>query len=258
MSESTAMALHRLEAKKRLGAIAHIILVGSGKGGVGKSFVACGLALTLARNGHRVGIFDVDLHGASVPSYLGLRPPLRSSRDGLEPKNVGGVKAMSVALLTGSNPVPMRGNEKEDLITQFFALTDWRDLDYLVVDLPPSTGDELLSAFRLFAGKSSLILVTTPSRSAMQVVSRLSRLAKIEGTPVRGVVLNMAFMVRKGRRLYPFGRQTKASVRRVLGSKVLVEFPLEPLVSSEGLLHLLRGRGDLSSAFTELAKTAIA
>jgi len=258
MNAPGASELHSLEAKKRLGGITHVVLVGSGKGGVGKSFVACGLALSLARKGHRVGIFDVDLHGASVANYLGLKPPLRSTRDGLEPKTVGGVRAMSVALLTGRNPVPMRGNEKEDLITQFFALTSWGTLDYLVVDLPPSTGDELLSVFKLFAGKCSLILVSTPSKSALQVVSRLSRLARTEAIPVVGVALNMAFMMRNKRKEFPFGRQGRESVRRELGSELLVEFPLYPAVNSTRLLSVLRGHNLVSAAFDALAGTAAA
>lgn len=256
MSQPETARLYQPEAMKRLGTIAHVILVGSGKGGVGKSFVACGLALTLARKGRRVGLFDVDIHGASVPLYLGLKPPLTSSKEGLEPKTAGGVRAMSVALLTGSNPVPMRGSEKEDLVTQFFALTNWGNLDYLVVDLPPSTGDELLSAFRIFAGKSSLILVSTPSTTSLQVVSRLSRLAKTEGTPIIGVALNMAFMLRGGRHEYPFGRSGRKSVGRALSSKVLAEFPLYPPVNSGTLLEVLRGRNPVSAAFESLARRA--
>ena len=117
---------------------------------------------------------------------------------------------MSVALLTGDNPVPMRGNDKKDLITQFLALTHWGRLDYLVVDLPPGSGDELLSAFDLFAGKSSLILVTTPSRNAVRVVSRLRQLAEIEKIPIEGIVVNMAYIVGgTTRKTSPFGRASR-------------------------------------------------
>ncbi|HME19437.1 MAG TPA: P-loop NTPase, partial [Nitrososphaerales archaeon] len=130
----------RLSAQKRLGKIGKVILVGSGKGGVGKSLVACGLGLKLSEAGYRTGILDIDLHGASVPNYLGVRPPVSSGAGGVVPKESGKVKVMSVALFTGDNPVPVRGGGKEGLITDLFALTDWGSLDFLVVDLPPSTG----------------------------------------------------------------------------------------------------------------------
>lgn len=166
-------------------------------------------------------------------------------------------KAMSVSLLTGHNPVPIRGYEKEELIKQFFALTNWGPLDFLLVDLPPGTGDELLSAFKLFAGKSTLILVTTPSKSALRVVWRLSRLAKAEGTPLCGVVLSVAFMRTRGGRVFPFGRQSLPSVRRELRSGVLVEFPLCAQVNTQRLASILRGRNDVSSAFEVLTRAVV-
>ena len=188
-----ATTFHDLLAKNRLGRIERVVLVGSGKGGVGKSLVACGLSLGLASKGFRTGILDVDVHGASVPDYLEVRPPVHSSRLGLQPKKSRGVKVMSVTLFTGNNPVPLSGSQKHDLIVQLFGQTNWGPLDYLVVDLPPSTGDELRSVLRLFGNKSRLVLVTTPSPRALSVVSRLRQLADSEKVPVEGIVLNMAY-----------------------------------------------------------------
>jgi len=242
-----------LEARKRVGGFRKIILVGSGKGGVGKSFVACAIALLLSEKGYRTGILDIDIHGASVPNYLEVKPPLRSTKNGLAPKVTNGLKVMSVALLAGDNPVPMRGSEKQDLITQFLALTDWGRLDYLIVDLPPSTGDELFSALDLFAGKSSLVLVTTPSRNAIGVVSRLRRLAETEGVPVEGIVLNMAYaQVGKRNRTFPFGRIDGRVLERALDSKMIAEIPLEPKVNQGGLRAVLKGRNATSAAFRSL------
>lgn len=250
---SNPFPFQRKEAQKRLEQFAKVILVGSGKGGVGKSFVACSIALLLSQKGYRTGILDVDIHGASVPNYLEVRPPLKSTRLGLEPKESHGLKVMSVALLAGDNPVPMRGSEKQDLITQFLALTDWGPLDYLVVDLPPSTGDELLSAFDLFAGRSSLVLVTTPSRNSINVVSRLRRLAETENVPVEGIVLNMAYAYEgRKRRTFPFGRADRKSLERTLDSTVIAEIPLEPRVNSESLRKVLRGRNRASVALRKL------
>jgi ATP-binding protein involved in chromosome partitioning len=241
------------QALKKLEQIKRVVLVGSGKGGVGKSFVACGLSLSLRSGGYSTGILDVDIHGASLPNYLGVKPPVRSGKDGMEPKRSGGVKVMSVALFTGQNPVPMRGKEKQSLITQLVALTNWGELDYLCVDLPPSMGDELLSAFRLFAGKSRLVLVTTPSRAAVSVVARLRRLADAEHVPVEGIVLNMAYSTVGGRKTYPFGRADRKSLESELDSKVIAEIPLEPRVSSQGLRAILRTENNVTRAFEALA-----
>lgn len=251
--EPSSLDFQKFEARKRVARFGKVILVGSGKGGVGKSLVACAMALLLADRGYRTGILDIDIHGASVPDYLEVRPPLNSTKDGLQPKECHGVRVMSVALLTGENPVPMRGDEKQDLITQFVALTDWGPLDYLVVDLPPGTGDEFLGAVDLFVGKATAVLVTTPSRNAISVVSRLRKLAKIERVPVLGIILNMAYTNDRGRKTYPFGRVDRNSLEERLDSTIIAEIPLEPRVNSESLHRLLLGRNTtMSTAFRRL------
>jgi ATP-binding protein involved in chromosome partitioning len=247
----------RLGAKKRLGQIGRVILVGSGKGGVGKSLVACGLGLRLSEAGYRTGILDTDLHGASVPHYLGVSPPVSSGAGGVVPKESGKVKVMSVALFTGDKPVPVRGGGKGGLITELFALTDWGSLDFLVVDLPPSTGDELLTAFGLFAPKSTLLLVTTPSPGSLSVVSRLRGLASSEGIPVGGVVMNMAFAEAGGKRIYPFGRAEASETESRLGAPLLAQVPLEPAVSRSGLRRALDAKTPFSDAFHEIAKRVL-
>ncbi len=242
------------EARKRVGQIGKVVLVGSGKGGVGKSLVACGLALGLADEGLATGILDIDIHGASLPNYLGVYPPLRSGKDGLEPKRVGDLKVMSVALFTGNNPVPIRGEQKQNLIAQLLSLTNWGKLDFLVVDLPPSMGDEVLTAFSLFAEKGTLVLVTTPSPNAVSIVSRLRQLADREKVPLQGIVLNMAYITNNGEKNYPFGKADRRSLERRLGSTIMAEIPLEPRVSTAGLRLVMRGQNELSKAFRELTK----
>jgi len=250
---TAAGTFYDLQAAGRLSAIGRVVLVGSGKGGVGKSLVACGLAIGLSRRGLRVGVLDVDVHGATVTDYLGLTPPVRSTGLGLEPKRRGRVKAMSVALFTGNNPVPLSGGQKQSVIVQLFAQTNWGSLDVLVVDMPPSTGDELRSVLRLFGPKSVMVLVTTPSPRAMRVVSRLRRLADSERVPVRGVVVNMAYLETGGARAFPFGRQTKEAVARALRAPVIAEIPLDRRLNSETLSEVLAGRTGVSRAFSELA-----
>jgi ATP-binding protein involved in chromosome partitioning len=240
--------------RKRLDQIRDVILVGSGKGGVGKSMIASAIAISLSKQGRKTGLFDVDLHGASVPNYLSLRPPLRSGKDGLEPKNLGGLKAMSIAFFAGDNPVPIRGIEKEGLIAHLMALTNWGELDHLIVDLPPGTGDEVLSAFSLFAGKCRLLLVTTPSKYAFNVVSLMCRLAEREKVPLTGVVLNMSYMLSGGRRIYPMGRTDFNRLKNVIGAKIIAEVPLEPMMNEQPFQVVLGKNSQLTKAIKGLTR----
>lgn len=243
MTEDRKTPFGRIEAERRLSKIKNVLLVGSGKGGVGKSFISASLALTLSRKGQRTAILDLDIHGASIPNYVGVRPPLESNKEGLEPKQVGFLKVMSIALMTGDKPTPLRGIQKENLITQLFSLTNWGNLDYLVIDLPPGTGDEILSAFRLFGTKARMILVTTASLNAIKIVSKLRALAKLEKIPVEGIVLNMGYLTSGGKRVYPFGRISWKALEKKLDTRVLAEVPLDPSVNSSTLGDLLGRKG---------------
>jgi ATP-binding protein involved in chromosome partitioning len=240
--------------EKRLNQIGDVILVGSGKGGVGKSMIASAIAISLSKQGMRTGLFDIDLHGASIPNYLGLRPPLRSGKNGLEPKKLGRLRAMSIAFFAGDNPVPIRGVEKEDLIAHLMALTDWGELDHLVVDLPPGTGDEVLSAFSLFSGKCRLLLVTTPSKYAFNVVSLMCKLAEREKVPLAGVVLNMSYMLSGRRRIYPLGRPDLNRMKKVIGARIIAEVPLEPRMNEESFQVVLKKSSQLAKVIRGLAR----
>jgi ATP-binding protein involved in chromosome partitioning len=242
-------------ARKRLNQIAAVILVGSGKGGVGKSMVSSAIALTLSKQGHRTGLLDIDIHGASIPEYLDLRPPLRSGENGLEPKRLGRLKAMSIAFFAGDNPVPVRGVEKEDLIAHLMALTNWGELDYLIVDLPPGMGDELLSAFSLFSPKCKLLLVTTPSKYAFNVVSLMCKLAAGEGVPLAGVVLNMSYMMDGRRKTYPLGRTDRVLLEKAIGAKFVSEIPLEPRINQRSFQEVLKEKNEFTKAVRDLTKT---
>ena len=248
------LPIQNREVAKKLSQIRKVILVGSGKGGVGKSLVASGLALSLSNNGKRTGILDLDIHGASLPHYLGVGPPLKSSKNGLEPKRAGKLKVMSMALLTGNNAVPVRGTKKQELIAQLFSITNWGKLDYLVVDLPPGTGDEVLSAFELFAEKCCLILVTTPSPNALNVVSRLGSLAKIERVAISGIVVNMAYSKMGKKTNYPFGRPDEKILEKTLDSNILAMIPLEPRINFQDIGVILLGHNEISRAMKELVE----
>jgi len=153
----------RLEA--RLGRIRHKVLVLSGKGGVGKSTVAVNIAASLARDGKRVGLLDVDLHGPSVPTMLRLTSEGIATDDGvLAPIEIGDLKVMSLGFLLRDQreAVIWRGPLKAGVIRQFLADVEWGDLDYLVVDAPPGTGDEPLSVCQLVGSTARAVIVTTP------------------------------------------------------------------------------------------------
>jgi ATP-binding protein involved in chromosome partitioning len=241
------------QALDRLRRVKHVVLVGSGKGGVGKSFVASALAVTLSKEGNSTALLDIDVHGPSLPSYLDVKPPIRSTKDGLEPKTVGKLKTMSVGFFTGDRPAPLKGGEKQALVTQLLAQTNWGKLDFLVVDLPPGTGDELLAAFRLFADNCRLILVATPSERALSVVAKLARLAKQEKVEVAGFVLNMSYLAVGGKKLYLMGKTTPKSMEKALGTKMLAEVPFEPKLNEDELLTVLKENKALAAAFSSVA-----
>lgn len=247
-------SIHEIESRKRLEKIGSVILIGSGKGGVGKSFVASALALTLSAKGFAAGILDLDIHGASLTNYLDVSPPIKSGRNGLRPKLAGSLRVMSIALLTGDNVVPIRGEKKQELVSQLFSITDWGKLDYLVVDLPPSTGDEVMTAFEIFSSKCSLVLITTPSPNAVNVVSRLRRLADSERIPLHGFVVNMAYALNGRKRVEVFGKFDPRHLEHVLDARFMTEIPLDPKVNSKRLDSILRSNSQVSRAFDRLAE----
>jgi Mrp family chromosome partitioning ATPase len=174
------------------------IVVLSGKGGVGKSTVAVNLATALALNGQRVGLLDVDIHGPSVPTMLGLEnETLKGGPDGLFPVEFGGLKIMSLGFLL-QNPddaVIWRGPMKMGVIKQFLTDVHWGDLDYLIVDAPPGTGDEPLSLCQLIQPLDGAIIVTTPQRVAAIDVRKSISFCRRLDVPVLGVVENMSGFV---------------------------------------------------------------
>lgn len=171
------------------------IVVLSGKGGVGKSTVAVNLAMELAISGLRVGLLDVDIHGPSVPTMLGLEnATLTGGPDGLFPVEMGNLKIMSLGFML-QNPddaVIWRGPMKMGVIKQFLTDVHWGDLDYLIVDAPPGTGDEPLSLCQLIQPLEGAIIVTTPQKVAAVDVRKSISFCKRLDVPVLGVIENMS------------------------------------------------------------------
>jgi len=172
------------------------VAVSSGKGGVGKSTVAVNLAVSLALDGARVGLMDADVYGPNVPIMLGAsdaRPEVDGNR--LIPIEAYGVKLMSMALLQpGDKPMIVRGPILHGLVKQFLSDVKWGELDYLIVDMPPGTGDVQLSLAQLVPVQGA-VLVTTPQDVAIADVRRALRMFETVAIPVLGVVENMSYFV---------------------------------------------------------------
>jgi len=177
--------------EERLGKVRRIIAVTGWKGGIGKSVTACTLALLLAKKGYKTGLFDLDFAGASDHLILGAAGLFPKEEKGLEPPLLEGVKFMSVVFFSGQKAVPLRGANVSDAIIELLAITQWGELDFLVLDMPPGINDAALDVMR-FARKAEVLAVTTPSVLARDVLGRSLALYRSLKVPVLGVVENMA------------------------------------------------------------------
>jgi len=197
--ESAEDFLERQALAERLCKIRHKILVLSGKGGVGKSTVAANLAVSFATQGFRTGLLDIDLHGPSIPKLLHLEGRTLDLRgSAMEPIAVGdNLKVISIGFLLRSpdDAVIWRGPLKMGVIKQFLRDVEWGELDYLVVDSPPGTGDEPLSICQLLDGADGAVVVTTPQDVAVADVRKCITFCRQVKMPVLGVVENMSGFV---------------------------------------------------------------
>ncbi|MFE3845513.1 P-loop NTPase [Thermoplasmatota archaeon] len=186
----------QIKIKQNLARIKHKIVVLSGKGGVGKSTVSANLAIGLSELGYDVGLIDCDIHGPSIPKILGVEDKIPEiSENGIMPVSVNKkLRVMSIALLSQSrdSPVIWRGPIKMGAIKQFLGDVIWGDLDYLIFDLPPGTGDEPLSIAQLISDNSGVIIVTTPQDVALLSVRKSINFVKKMNMPILGIIENMS------------------------------------------------------------------
>ena len=174
----------------RLKMVSRVIAVSSGKGGVGKSLVATTLALTLARKGCKVGLFDLDFTSPSTHIIIGAKNVQPKEEKGIVPPVVKGVEYMSLIYYCGDNAAPLRGADVSNALIELLAVTRWSKLDYLVIDMPPGIGDAVLDLIRLVK-RVEFLIVTTPSRLAFETVKKQLCLLQELKVPVIGVVENM-------------------------------------------------------------------
>lgn len=205
----------------------HFIAVASGKGGVGKSTVTVNLAVALARQGKRVGLIDSDIYGFSVPDMMGIEERPEQVGDKIKPIERFGVKVMSMGFFVEDNsPVVWRGPMLGKMLRNFFMEIDWGKLDYLLLDLPPGTGDVALDVHQMIP-QSKEIIVTTPHATAAFVAARAGSMALRTNHEIIGVVENMAYYEAKdGTRDYVFGKGGGARLAETLNTKLLAQFPL--------------------------------
>lgn len=226
-------------AKAWMVKVRHKIVVLSGKGGVGKSTVAANLAFALARKGHEVGVLDADITGPSIPKILGIRGrQLASGPPGIFPASGPlGMRVVSMDFLLPSDEAPViwRGPLKSVAIRQFLGDVAWGELDYLLVDLPPGTGDESLSIMQLIPGIDGVIIVTIPSEVSQIVVKKAVTFARNLNTPVIGIIENMSGFVcpKCGAKINILKVGGGRRIAEDLNTPFLGEIPIEPKVCED-------------------------
>jgi ATP-binding protein involved in chromosome partitioning len=212
----------------RPGSGVEFIAVASGKGGVGKSTVTVNLAVALARRGKRVGLIDADIYGFSVPDMMGIEERPQQVGDKIVPVERFGVKVISMGFFVEDNsPVVWRGPMLGKMLRNFFAEIEWGELDYLLLDLPPGTGDVALDVHQMIP-QSKEIIVTTPHATAAFVAARAGAMAIKTQHVIVGVVENMAYYECSGcgKRDYVFGRGGGGKLAEQLHTDLLAQFPL--------------------------------
>ena len=254
--------------QSRMAEIGHKLLVLSGKGGVGKSTVAANLAAALARTGKRVGLLDIDVHGPSIPKMMGVETrQVQGSEEGLLPVKVSeNLAVMSIGFLlpTRREPVIWRGPRKHGIIRQFLKDVAWGQLDYLVVDSPPGTGDEPMSIAQLVGSSAGAIIVTTPQEVAISDVRRCVAFCNEVSLPVVGILENMSGLVcpKCGERIDLFKRGGGVALAREMDLPCLGQIPIDPEVVTAGDagIPLLRDgpQSSAAKAFADVVDSILA
>lgn len=248
------------QPKPPIQGVKNLIAVGSGKGGVGKTTVAVNLAISLAQLGRATGLLDADVYGPNVPLMMGIRDQPYAIGDRIHPLEQHGVRLMSMGFLNpGDKPLVWRGPMLNSVIQQFLRGVEWGDLEYLVIDLPPGTGDVQLSLIQT-APVTGAIVVTTPSEVSLEDARKAVLMFRQVRVPILGIVENMSYMIapQSKERIDVFGQGGGKRTAETMSVPFLGELPLEPRIRIGGdsgrPVALLGESDDTSRAFLGLAR----
>jgi ATP-binding protein involved in chromosome partitioning len=230
-------APQQMPERQPIPGVKNLVAIASGKGGVGKTTVAVNLALALVKLGHKVGLLDADVYGPNVPIMLGTtQEPLATMDKRIIPVEVAGLKMISMGLLNpGDKPMIWRGPMLHSVITQFLRSVQWGELDYLVIDLPPGTGDVQLTLIQTVA-VTGAVVVTTPSTVALADVRKAIEMFRQVSVEVLGVVENMSTFAcpHCAKPIDIFGHGEGAKTAQAYGVPVLGEIEIDPRIRIGG------------------------
>ncbi len=247
------------QGPQALPGVQYVVAVGSGKGGVGKTTVAVNLAVSLAKLGHRVGLIDADIYGPNVPTMLGLsRQPNIVGDNRIEPLTAHGVKFMSIGLISpGDKPMVMRGPMLHGIIKQFLQQVVWGELDFLLIDLPPGTGDVVISLVQTVP-LTGAVVVSTGSSVALQDARKALEMFHQVNVEVLGLVENMSQMtLPDGTVLDVFGAGMTKQTAGQYGLAFLGSIDMDPRVregGDRGLPSALGSEGPRAREFMAIAQ----
>jgi len=257
------MQVQDQEIKEKLKDFKNKLLVMSGKGGVGKSTIAAYLAVGLAKKGHQVGLMDVDLHGPSIPRLLGLKGSIQSSAEsnkGIPLKYLPNMEVMSIEALLGDKDTATiwRGPLKIGVIKQFINDIAWSDLDYLVIDCPPGTGDEPLTIAQIIPDTKAVI-VTTPQEISLSDVRKSINFCHQVNMQILGLVENMSGLTCPfcGKTIDLFKTNGGMLTAKKAGLTLLGSLPLEPEIVSEGDIGSVAWMDNTDMPYTQRFTTIV-
>jgi ATP-binding protein involved in chromosome partitioning len=239
--------------------VKNLIAVGSGKGGVGKTTVSVNLAIALARQGFKVGLMDADVYGPNIPLMMGVRATPHAIGERIQPIEKHGVRVMSMGFLNpGDKPLVWRGPMLHSVIQQFLRGVDWGELDYLVIDLPPGTGDVQLTLIQT-APLTGAVVVTTPSDVSLEDARKAVHMFQQVRVPILGMVENMSYLLcpHCQERIDVFSHGGGRKTADQMNIPFLGELALDPAVRIGGDSGQPVTLGNNAPAFMQLAENVI-
>ena len=253
---------NKLEPNKR-SKVKHVVGVVSGKGGVGKSLVTSLLASQMQKRGFKVAIMDADVTGPSIPKTFGINKPLSADKDGVIPAYTeSGIKVMSVNLMLpkGDIPVAWRGPVVSNAIRQFWSETNWGDVDYMFIDMPPGTSDVFLTVFQSLP-VDAIVTVSAPQELVAMIVGKAVNLAHELDVPVVGLVENMAYFTcdECSKKHYIYGKPQGEEVAKRYDIPSFATLPLDPKFArlcDAGKVEEYEVNGALDGIIEHIEKTA--